>query len=90
MEREIILETAASYQDKDGILILTPKRLQWNAQGEKSPTIDIAILEIKSNFMTFREDLLRYKYYLIITKILFQIFNIRFVRWKAKCSRRKI
>jgi hypothetical protein len=52
MEKEIILETAASYQDRDGILILTPKRLQWSVQGEKSPTIDIATLEIKSNFMT--------------------------------------
>ncbi|GBC34993.2 uncharacterized protein OCT59_023181 [Rhizophagus irregularis] len=51
MEKEIILETAASYQDRDGILILTPKRLQWSVQGEKSPTIDIATLEIKNLFV---------------------------------------
>jgi hypothetical protein len=57
MEKEIILEIAASYKDRDGTLILTPKRLQWSAQGEKSPTIDTAISEIKSNFMTFGKDL---------------------------------
>ncbi|GES94634.1 hypothetical protein RCL_jg6006.t1 [Rhizophagus clarus] len=51
MEKEIILETTASYQDRDGILILTPKRLQWNVQGERSPTIDTAISEIKNLFV---------------------------------------
>lgn len=63
MEKEIILEAAASYQDRDGILFLTPKRLQWSAQGEKTLTIDIAISEIKSNFHGLGKDLLRFKYY---------------------------
>ena len=61
MEKEIILATAASYQDKDGTLTLSPRRLQWSVQGEKSPTIDTAISEIKSNFMSFEKDLLNFK-----------------------------
>ena len=51
MEREIILTTAASYQNRDGILTLSPRKLQWSVQGEKSPIIDTAISEIKSNFV---------------------------------------
>ena len=72
MEREIILTTAASYQNRDGILTLSPRKLQWSVQGEKSPIIDTAISEIKSNLMSFEKILFKNsKYYLLITKILF-------------------
>ena len=50
MEKDIILATVASYQNRDGILTLSSRKLQWSVQGEKSPTIDTAISEIKSNF----------------------------------------
>ncbi len=49
MEKE--LTTVASYQNRDGLLTLLPRKLQWTAQGEHDPTIDTAISEIKSIFL---------------------------------------
>ena len=55
MEKDLILETAASYQNRDGKLTLSSRKLQWSVQGEKSPAIDTAISEIKSNLPLFEE-----------------------------------
>ncbi|CAG8441656.1 9563_t:CDS:10 [Funneliformis caledonium] len=45
------LTTRASYQNRDGFMILFPRKLQWTAKGENDPTIDIAISEMKSFFV---------------------------------------
>jgi hypothetical protein len=92
MEKDIILTTAASYQSKDGILTLSSRKLQWSIQGEKSPTIDTTISEIKSNFMFFEKILFRSQnfIYLLLNSISNVYYQLRFFRRQTKRRRSKI